>query len=315
MAKEILLYSGIYSYTAEAFINALEEFKAEDLVIRQNTPGGSVNYGWGMIAKMQEHEGKITIKIDGASQSMGLYMLPFADYVEATDVATGLLHRADGYVSSPEDQKYLDDRNKDLRAKFAAKINEAKLKELKGISLDDVFASDKRIDVSLTAKEMKAIGLVDKIVKLTPKEIEAIDNRMFDIAAKKTEESKPKPEILTQKNKVMTLAEIKANHPALYAEIIALGVADERDRVGAWMAFADIDPVAVKAGIDSGKDLTRKETAEFTRKGMSAEGLTALSKESAKEVKTPEQEIAAKTADEKKKADFEKEVRAELGLK
>ena len=37
MAKEILLYTGIYSFTAEEFINKLNEIpKDEDIIVRLN---------------------------------------------------------------------------------------------------------------------------------------------------------------------------------------------------------------------------------------------------------------------------------------
>src|SRR5690606_28059643 len=97
------------------------------------------------------------------------------------DVSKAPLHRADGYVNSPEEQAFLDGVNKDLRAKLTSKIDAEKFKEITGKTINDLFDSKDRIDVWLTAKQAKQVGLIKKIVKLNPTEIAAI-NRM-NIAA------------------------------------------------------------------------------------------------------------------------------------
>ena len=105
MAKELYLYSTIYDFVAERLIAEMEAVKGEDITLRVNTPGGNIFAGWGIIAKMQEHEGKVKIKADGMAGSFGLYMLAFADEVEALDMTTGLLHRADVPVDGNRDQQ------------------------------------------------------------------------------------------------------------------------------------------------------------------------------------------------------------------
>ncbi len=55
MAKEILLYTGIYSYSAANFIRELEDNKGEDICVRGNCGGGSMFDTYGMIAKFKEH--------------------------------------------------------------------------------------------------------------------------------------------------------------------------------------------------------------------------------------------------------------------
>lgn len=321
MAKELYLYSPIYDFVAEALIAQMEEAKGEDIVIRANTVGGSVFSGWGIIAKMKEHEGSVKVKVDGAVRSMGTFILVFANEAEALDVSRIHLHRADMYVNSPEEQKFLDDVNKDLRAKLSLKIDAAKLKEIKGVTIDELFDPTKRLELWLTAKEAKSIGLINKIVKLTPDEISAV-NEMFMVAAEHKSnppaDQPPSPET-KPKNTVMTLSEIKAQHPALYAEIMAAGkkegVEAERERVEAWMQFSDIDAEAVTKGIAEGKDLSIKQMAEFTRKGMNAKSLDNVKADNAKDVTTTEVTEKEKTDKEKAVASFESEVLANLGLK
>lgn len=317
MAKELYLYSPIYDFVAESFISQMEENKTQDIDIRGNTPGGNVFAGWGMVAKILEHEGHVKMKVDGYVASMGTIILVFVDDTEALDVSRIHLHRADGYVNSPEDQAFLNGINKDLRAKLTAKIDAAKLKELKGITIDDLFNPDKVTDVWLTAKEAKAIGLIKKIVKISPTEIAAI-NRM-SIAASVDPPQTQDPKITKPTNKVMTLEELKAQHPALYAQAVAAGKtegsAEERARIAAWEAWRSIDAEAVDKGIKEGKSITAAEISIFTAKAVSPEFLKKLSANNAPEVKTKEDEGKEKTSKEKQIADFTAEVYANLGRK
>lgn len=310
MSKELYLYSPIYNFVAQDLISAMEDTN-EDIVMRVNSPGGDVFAGWGIAAKMIEHTGKITIKVDGAAMSMGAALLVFADKVEALDVSTIMLHRASMYISKPEDQVFLDKVNAGLRAKLETKIDGKKLKELKGVSIKNLFEDETRLDLFLSAKEAKQIGLVDKINVLTPNELTAFNNKMFAVAAEHTPEN-PLP---TQKNNKMTLEKLKAEHPELYNQIFALGVAQEKDRVEACLVFNEIDPVAVKAAIEGGKPLTQKQMSEFSLKALSGKTLASVQADSAKPLTTAEVEGKEKTDKEKQLSDFEAIAKKDLGVK
>lgn len=312
MPKELYLYSGIYDFTAEALITQMAENEGDDITLRVNSPGGSVFAGWGIIAKMKEREGKTTIKLDGAAMSMAAFMLAFADKVEALDVSTIMLHRADMCVSTPEEQAFLNDINKDLRSKLEAKIDLTKLPTKKAITMDQLFNPEQRIDLFLTAKEAKAIGLVDKINKIEPSEIEAFKQlaAMFTPAATQTQSNKTQ----TQKPNKMTIEQLKAEHPALFAEVVALGIAKEKDRVEACLAFIEVDAAGVKAAIEAGKDLSQKQMAEFSLKAISKTNLAGLAAENAGATKTEEVAAKEKTKKESELAVFESAVAAELGL-
>lgn len=313
MPKELYLYSGIYDYTAESIISSIEENAGEDITIRMNTPGGSVFSGWGIIAKMKEHTGKVHAKVDGIVASMGSMILAYAGSSEALDVSKIMIHRADMWISKPEDQTFLNMINKDFRAKLEKKIDVEKLKELKNVSMDDIFNPESRIDVWLTAKEAKSIGLIDKVVKLDPVQISAITNLM-QIAASMDINNPPKQVQNSNSNK-MTIEEFKAANPEAYAQIVALGVSAEKDRVGAWLAYNKIDPEAVEKGIKEGKTLSQTESAEFAVKALSGKTLETIVAENAAEVKTDASVTAtAKTEKEKAIAEFESALDARLGI-
>lgn len=315
MPKELYIYSSINSDSSLAFLQSMEENANEDVVIRVNSPGGSVFAFWGMAAKMNESTGKKIIKVDGLAASAGAFFLLYGDEVEALDVSTLMLHRADAHISSPEDQARLDLINADLRAKLTAKIDDKKMKELKGVSIKDLFNPDSRIDLFLTAKEAKAIGLIDKITKVNPKEATAFTEKYFNVAAQFNTPAAPTP----QTPKTMTLAEFKSANPGLYNEILELGITagveKEKDRVEAALVFNEIDPKGVKAAIESGKPLSAKQMAEFALKQMSPETLKKLSAEAAVVVTPAAVDGKVKTDKEKEVEAFEKEVEEKLNLK
>lgn len=312
MAKELYLYSPIYDFVAETLISQMEESKDQDIVLRGNTPGGSVFSGWGIIAKMKEHAGDFLMKCDGVIASMGTFILLYAKRSQALDVSRFLLHRADMYVNTPEQQAFLDEVNKDLKAKMLKKLDKEKLKEIKGVTVDQIFDPETRIDVWLTAKEAKQIGLIDKIVKLDPDEIKAMSAMPmteFGIAASANPDPQSKP-------KTMTLDELKAQHPALYNQIFAegktAGTTEERDRIRGWNAFRHIDAAAVDKGIADGKVIGPADMAEFQAKALSPENLAKLRGEAAKPVATGEAHTGTKTEKDKELEAFDKELEAEF---
>lgn len=320
MAKELLLYSPIYDFTAELLISSIEEAKGNDVVIRMNTPGGSVYSGWGIIAKMQEHDSKIDIKVDGAAMSMGAVMLCFADTVEVLDVSRIMLHRADMYAPTPEDQKFLDGINKDIKAKLKSKIDNEKLKSLPSninkVGIDELFSSPDRIDLYITGKEAKQIGLANKVITLTPVEATAFYEKMQSLAAQDTNIKIP----VSNNKKTMTLQEFRAQHPAIYNEAfeagLSAGVTQERDRVGSLIAYVDVDPAGVAKHINDGTELTRTLAAELNRKAYSVDTLKALGSEAPEAAATATKEIE-KPLEAKAKSieDFKADVAKELGLK
>lgn len=314
MAKEIYLYSGIYSFVAKEIIQAIEDAGDQEIIMRENTPGGDVFATYGIASKMQEH-GNVTLKVDGAAFSGGAFLVLFAKRVEALDVSTFMFHRADMYVSSPEDQLFLDKVNKDLKSKMLKKIDSEKLKAMKGISVEELFNPETRIDLFLTAKEMKTLGLVDKVTTLTPSEVTAFNERFFKVAAEHNPTQNQNQNIM-----ITSLAELKEKFPAIYASAIEegkkIGIEAEKDRVGAAMVFAHLDPDGVKKIIESGKPMTATQMAEFSLKAASPEALAKLKTESQKDVQTDEKG-ALLTAEQKAKLEvdeYTKVIRAEMGL-
>ena len=304
MTKEILLYSAIYDFTAETFIEKLDAAKDSDITLRINTPGGDVQAGFGMIAKFAEHKGVKTIKVDGKANSMGAFFLAYADKVEVLDVSEIVLHRA-AYPSWVEAREDFKDSpafdavvkiNNDLRKGLEAKIDVDAIEKATKTSMDEMFSMESRIDVSLTPVQAKKIGLVSKINKLTSEMSAEIRGNSFAIAAEFGVDVKELQEIKADKvlpviedkpnnNNNMTIEDLKANHSGVYNQIFALGsaagIAAEIDRVAAWLTFVDVDADAVSKGIKEGNNLSQAATAELSRKQFSNEVLATTEADSA----------------------------------
>lgn len=323
MKKEILLYSQIYDFTSELFVTQVDAVEEGPLTIRVNCPGGNVFAAWGMVAKCLERSELPKIKVDGIAASMAALFVAFFDDVECLDVSRIMIHRADGYVATAEEQEVLNSINRDMKAKLVKKIDAKKLKELKGVTLDQIFAEDTRIDLWLTAKEAKEIGLVKKIVTMKPREIQAVQDTWAKIAAVLEAESastspeppvKPTPVTNPKNDNKMTIEKLKAEHPEVHAAVAKAAIDGERDRVGAWMAFAAVDPERVAKGIKDGETLSQTAMSELTLKAVSKNGIANLAADSTPPVETGEADKPGTEA-QKKTAAFEKEVRAKLGLK
>jgi ATP-dependent protease ClpP protease subunit len=325
MAKELLLYSNVSSYSAQSFITSLEEVSNDNVVLRINTDGGNPQDGWGMIAKWKEHKGKKHAKVDGKAFSFGAFFLCYTEDAEALDVSEFLLHRA-SYGTYYEASEYmtqydwdnLDRINKNLRTALEAKIDVKRFEKLKGVTIDQLFSNSARVDVRLTAQEALDIRLINKIVPITPEVSAQINARIVEISAcyiPKPSASSQNPALQNKPNKIMTLDEFKTQYPAIYALAVADGVAKEKDRTGAWLAFVDLDPEAVSKGIKDGSDLSATAMAEFTRKAISAQTLAALTKNNAPDVAPGEETPTPQTEKQKTVDAFAASVKELVGIK
>ncbi len=348
MAKDILLYGSISQYNALYFVDQINEATKDspeaEMLLRINSDGGSPEYGWGLISKFQEMAAQFKVKVEAMAHSMALFILCYIDKdkIEAIDTARAVLHRAAYPKWFEENSDFAESiykdvltrTNKDLEKAFRARVDVEALEALpqmveKNLKLKDIFSMDGRVEVLLSSADLKKIGLVGKIIKITPVKTAAMLTQAesfskftnldeFKMAAKAIVE-KPESQTEEPKNTNMTLDELKRNHPALYAQIIAegheQGVAAERDRVEAIMVFNDVDPKATAEAITNGKPLSAKQQAELMRKTMNAAGLESVKDSSAKEIETgtPKGE-KEQTKKEQTVAAFEASLDSTLGL-
>jgi len=277
---EILLYGGIDTYSAENFIREMEANKGNEVCIRTFSPGGSVFANYGMIAKCLEHKpSKPSMKVDGRADSIVAIMMCALDDVECLDISKFIFHRATvgEYIESrpelftDEVRATLISVNQTLRGFIEGKCTASEWKKVTGVELDKMFSLDSRIDVEINAKQAQKLGFVKNVIAITPKkkkEILALSASM-GIAAS----SLSHLNITSNNNNDMeinSLADLKAQFPAIYEAAVKHGQAQERDRVGAFMAFNSYAPKEVAAGIASGELPTETFKAEMTVKIIEA---------------------------------------------
>jgi ClpP class serine protease len=94
--------------------------------------------------------------------------------------------------------------------------------------------------------------------------------------------------INTNNKRTMTKAEIKTANPEAYAEILAEGMAMEKDRAGAWLAHMATDSAAVVEGIASGGNISSSQREEFFVKQNSITNAAKMITNSAPDVLTGE---------------------------
>lgn len=334
--REILLYGAIYSDTAATFHEKMEEAGDEPVLVRVNCIGGEPEYGWAMAAKFQEYAGPKEVLIDGQAASMGMFFCCYAEKgkVSAYDVAEFLIHRCAYSPYFEKSPDYFTDAvkenlvrvNASLQKALAAKIdidafeNLKQVKE-KGIKFKDIFSLDARPDIYLSAADAKKIGLIDRVIKLTPQKAAEINSFMDKAAvgtykkvAAITEETETETEDKTKKTITMTIEKLKAEFPGVFAEAVTVGVKQERDRVKSCLVFQEIDPVGVKAAIESGEALTETQKSEFALKTFNKAAIAKVEGANAGDVKTDaEKEAKAKEEKDAQTAAFLKE--AGLGTK
>lgn len=109
----------------------------------------------------------------------------------------------------------------------------------------------------------------------------------------------------------MTKEELQAQHPQLFTEVVAAGVAKERTRVLAFAEFADTDPEAVKAGLEGGDEPNSLFFAKMAKKAMVSQVKTDAEDDSPGEVDPQTEKL---TGEQTEFSKLEAEVAAELGL-
>lgn len=330
MPKQILLYGMIDSWSAMEFNECIQELQEEgpidELTLRINTEGGSPEYGWGIISMFKDLDCVKKVKVDGQAHSMGAFILCYVNEAESLDVAEFLIHRA-AYPEYFEASSYFTEPikenliriNKSLESAFRAKVDVAMFEEMKGVKVKDIFSMDSRIDVFLTAKEAKKIGLISKVTSLTA----AAANEIKTYAKAASSNKKifiPKIEaenniiINNLKPNKMTVAEFKASNPEAFNEIVNEGIIAERDRVGSLLAFHDIDPKGIEDAIKEGKTLTSTMAAELTRKAVAKASVKGLEDDSAKNITTEDQGVSNENTDSNKTTEVEKTIEASIAF-
>ena len=190
---------------------------------------------------------------------------------------------------------------------------------------------DKEIKIAALREKMQACKAkikalnktdIDKIAALMPLASEDLRRPPSQTTAEMnlpapasaTPASKQKQDVTVQKigDIIMNLQELKTQNAALYNEVIALGVQQERARVAAFMGFIDVDKDATIKALKEGKEISDNEfQAAILMARVKQDTIKGMEKDNNENV-DPQTEIHApenQQADEKQKEEQAKAAR------
>lgn len=327
MAKELIFYSDIYNGSVKTAVESLQQIdKDEDVLIRLNSGGGSVTAGFSFLSVLSERTGSVNAVIDGQAASMAAFWLPFFSNVVANDTSTIMFHKAafsSWYTPSAEEQAELDKTNKLFEKKMRAKVVDSDEGEE---FLGKLFEKGKRNDITISAAKAKRLGLVSKVKTLKPSAFSGM--QMVAMVEENSEiVTLKEPVASTQEDKeVIKTSKLNKNSmeitPEMQAKIdaareegkqegIVLGKSEglkegaeaEQARQADWKCYEKIDPVAVAAGIASGKAVTNQDIAGFMEAAQKGAAVSAHAEDNTEDNaptagKSPEEiEAAAQQAE------------------
>ena len=279
MAKELFFYQSFNRWSALELNKQLSDLdRTSDITVRLNSPGGDVIGGDAVISMLSEFTGKKTAIIDGEAASMSAILLLYFDEVVANDhgYETIMFHKAafnSWYEPTDEDKKELQKINDSFKTRLTKKVIGKNGSE---DFLATLFEDGKRNDVKLTAKKAKQLGIVTEIRKIEPTaysgmSIVAMIDNTITTKIVSTINEKPKGMEITQ-----------AQLEAARQEGFAAGVSAEFDRVGSFLAWAEIDPkAAIEGATTAGAKLTETMKSRFQIAAMKSGRLEAHKEDNA----------------------------------
>jgi ClpP class serine protease len=287
--------------------------------------GGSAN----AVKYMREVSAKSARKkplvgyIEDIGASALMYIFSDADYIlakseDAIVGSIGTMMSLEGFKSGTEDKtgkrhlRIYASQSINKNKEFENAINDFNYDLIKSEILDphcQDFINDMTINrpnitpiqkTGATFKAGQCIGtLIDEIGS-------------FEMAVNKVKELSNNNSNNQNSNK-MTIEELKAEHPGVFAQVfdsgkaagLLVGKAEENDRVNTWLVFNDLDSKKVKDGIESGEGMKEAEKLNFLRKSQQDVLKNSLEKSSTGDL-TPNKEagkIKPKDSAEAKEVD------------
>lgn len=278
---EILIYGEIGDYwdglDATSLAGQIKGASGDKIVVRLNTPGGSVFTAQAFYSLLRASGKTVEIFIDGICASAGTIISSAGDVVNMPENAMFMIHNpmTSLYGANADEMRetadILDKVQETIIAAYRNKTGQTdeKLKELMST------------DTYLTAQEAKDLGFIDNIVapfavaaslnkgilsvngvEMSAERFKNIPKNSFNIVESNTNKDS---------GDFMNLAELKAQKPDLYAEAVAEGkqsidvaniqaeaIKAERERItaindAAGAAHADLAGEAIENGWDAGK--------------------------------------------------------------
>jgi ClpP class serine protease len=325
----ITKHGGLSHYGTLELAAKIRAFNADErvvgFIISVESGGGSSMAVAEMSDAMQEVSKPIVVWGDGIMASAAMYIASYADYIfmhRNTDRvgSIGTMIEFAGYPKQSEDKQdgmrfvrlYATESSR-KNFEFEEAINESNFKPITDKLLNPTnerFISDMKqnrpnvTEEQLSGQIYDASEVVGTLIDDIGTFKDAV-NKVLELSSKSSTSSNINN---NQKTSEMTLQELQANHSDLYNSVLDAGVKAERDRVGAYLTFVDVDPKAVVEGIESGENPSQKFYAEMTRKQANSTNLKKVEEESPKVIKQTEKKEEPKSKEDVELKQFESEM-------
>lgn len=248
------------SVSPKGVMRALKNLgNVDEVVVRINSPGGSVFAGLAIYQYLKDHKASVTVKVDGLAASAASVIMMAGDKIIMGTGAMVMAHNP-WTIAMGEAKDFRD--TADMLDKTQASIISV-YKERTGKSEEDLKAM---MDATtwMTADDAVSLGFADEVdrnnkVSASIKNgIATFGNQRFDLRAfasipplaeeeePETEEplepelqKEPAPESAKGEDTVKDLAELQAKYPDIFRAAIEQGASRERARINDLNALAD----------------------------------------------------------------------------
>lgn len=240
-------WCGIPAASPNAFREELKAYSGRDVAVWVDSWGGDTTAAAGIYNALKEHNGKVTVKIDGKAVSAASVIAMAGDVVQMSPVGVMMIHNPwTGVSGEAKDLRQvadvLDVIKQTIVNAYQLKTGQSKNKIAK--MMDD--------ETWMSAEDAKKLGFVDEILYQSTDSTSpaAQSSYMFSHLAIQNSASasmrrfisnmKPKEE-----KKNMNLDELKNQSPDLVKQIQDEAITTERGRVAALDALDDVTNPAV----------------------------------------------------------------------
>lgn len=262
---KIVAISGVIGWDVEPsdIRTALNEANGEDVRVEISSPGGFVMPGLEIFNLIRNYTGATEMRLVGQAASMGSYLALAGDKTVVEDNAVFMIHNVRGLSMGDHNdlRKSADtfERLSSLLAKaYVAKTGKS-LEDIRAMMDEETFLfgdeiveqgfADEVVESTTDTDKETALAIAQEAIAdcvKTMKDSEKVKDDMEKVAAMlgsaPTAPKKTQPLPMAEKKtevRTMDLAQLKAEHPAVFAEAVAVGVAQELDRVSAHLVMGE----------------------------------------------------------------------------
>ncbi len=257
----------VYSSIIEGLRAADADANVKSAELDINSPGGTVEGMFEAMAAIEAFSKPITARVTGKAASAAFIIATQADEIIATSESTEFGSLGVAFETRLNDDvvTITNTKSPDKRPDMATEEGQQVVRDrLDGIY--DLFVDAVARGRNTTVKKVNADFGQGRVFLAQ----DSVKRGMIDSVVNTTSKPATGGNPTKKGTKVMNLDELKASHPDVYAQAVAIGQTNERDRVGAHLAMGEAsgDMKTAVTAIEDGSDMTQKIQATYLAAGM-----------------------------------------------